>query len=404
MTPTIAIVPWGDVIEDYLEPIGLTAFDFAEQVTGGWLFGYVAALRHAGWSPIIIAPSRAVGKVTRLTHAASATPIWLVPGRSCQAVRSYNLRAIRQWLTVPTAAFREIIARERCRALLIQEYEYARFDVLVRLAARLGLPAYATFQGGDHTLSATERRIRTRSIRRSAGLMIASSAERQRVRDAHGAPPPRVSAHPNPLDVDEWRAGPRDEARRSLGLGPGDFIAINHGRIDIRRKGLDVLLSAWSGSGLLVLIGSGQDRERFAAMVAGRADVRWIDSYTNDRPLLRRWLSAADIYVSASRVEGMPVAPLEAMACGLPVVATDAQGVSDIIGEDERNGGILVARDDPAALASAIERLREDPELRRTLGQAARAHVERSFSIEAVGRALQAFLPPSAVPGGAGAE
>ena len=169
MTPTIAIVPWGDVIEDYLEPIGLTVFDFARQVTGGWLFGYVAALRYAGWSPIIIAPSRAVAKVTRLVHAASGTPIWLVPGRSCQAVRSYNLRAIRQWLTVPTAAFRQVIAREQCRALLIQEYEYARFDVLVRLAASAGIPAYATFQGGDHTLSAVERRIRTRSIRRSTG-------------------------------------------------------------------------------------------------------------------------------------------------------------------------------------------------------------------------------------------
>jgi starch synthase len=132
--------------------------------------------------------------------------------------------------------------------------------------------------------------------------------------------------------------------------------------------------------------------------------VRWIDTYTNDRSLICRWLSAADIYVSASRVEGMPVAPLEAMACGLPVIATDAQGIVDILGEHEGNGGILVPRDDPARLAAAIARLRGSIALRRTLGKAAREHVERDFSISSVGRALKACLPLSTVLGSARAK
>ncbi len=393
MTRVIAIFPWGDVIEDFLEPIGLTTEDFVQNMTGGWLFGYIAALRLAGWAPIIIAPSKVVAAAECVTHRGSGAPIWLVPGSSSQAIRSSEFRAISQWRREPVPAYREIIRREGCQALLIQEYESPRFDVLVRLAARVGIPAFATFQGGDRTLSRIEKLIRARSIGMSAGLIIAASVERERVRRSYGALLPPIVSIPNPLDCEEWQAESQDQARRSLGFLRDEFIAITHGRIDIHRKGLDVLLSAWSGPGLLVLIGSGQDKVQFSRMVTGRADVSWIDTYTNDRSLIRQWLSAADIYVTASRIEGMPVAPLEAMACGLPVVATDAQGLSDIIGLNENCGGILVAGDDPARLAAAIERLRGNPELRATLGRAARMRVEHSFSIEPVGRALELFLP-----------
>jgi starch synthase len=332
--------------------------------------------------------------ITRLEHEPTGAPIWLVPGRSSQAIRNPSLRAIDQWRGVPTRQIRQVLEERNCRALLVQEYEDARFDVLVRLAGQLGIPAYATFQGGDLTLSLAERLVRRRSIKAAAGLMVSASMERERVWNRYGVPPPPVASHPNPLDCEEWRASPRDEARRALGLPEHEFVAITHGRIDIHRKGLDVLLSAWSGPGLLVLIGSGQDRTRFMEMVQGRADVRWIDGYTNDRHFLRQWLSAADLYVSASRVEGMPVAPLEAMACGLPVVATDAQGLSDIIGRNGHHGGLLVPRDDPGALAAAIERMRQDPDLRRSFGRAARSRVEHAFSIEAVGSALRDFLSP----------
>ncbi len=395
MSGTIAIFPWGDVIEDYLEPIGLTAGDFADKMTGGWLFGYVAALQSAGWSPIIIAASKAVTEVTRLEHASTGAPIWLVPARSSQSTGNANLRAIRQWRREPVAAYRQIITREGCRALLIQEYENPRFDVLVRLARRTGIPAFATFQGGDHTLSSVERLVRRRSVQNCAGLIIASAAERQRVQASYNLSPDVLSPCPNPLDTDEWSTSPRIEARQLLGIPHDQFLAITHGRIDIYRKGLDVLLSAWSGTGQLVLIGAGQDGHRFGEMVAGRADVRWINEYTNDRALMRLWLSAADIYVTASRIEGMPVAPLEAMACGLPVVASRAHGLSDILGAGESSGGLLVPVDDAPSLRDAIARLRDNPDLRRRLSSAARHHVERNFSIPCVGQALQTFLSSS---------
>jgi starch synthase len=261
----------------------------------------------------------------------------------------------------------------------------------------MGIPVFATFQGGDWTLSRVERLVRRRSIRRAAGLVVAASAERARVAAAYDLQAERIAAVPNPVDLEVWTPMPRAEARASLKIGEHDFVAVTHGRIDIHRKGLDLLLAGWAGSGLLVLIGSGQDRERFAAMVGGRTDVRWIDHYTNDRELIRRWLSAADLYISASRLEGMPVAPLEAMACGLPVVVSTAKGLEDIFPPDLPSGGIRFPSGDVDSLSAAIKKLRDNPALRHRLGLHARAVIELRFSIACVGERLGLLLRSQAL-------
>ena len=229
-----------------------------------------------------------------------------------------------------------------------------------------------------------------------SGLIIASAEERLRVEKHYAGRHPPIANIPNPLDTGEWQPIDRREARNLLSLPQEAFIAINHGRIAIHRKGLDVLLDAWTTSGRdeLVIIGSGQDNDVFAALIAksGLRNVRWLQGFTTDRPLIRRWLSAADVYITTSRIEGMPVAALEAMACGLPIIATDAQGLPDILEGGESSGGLLVPREDTSAIAAAIERLRTDPELRGRLSRAARQRIEQRFSIPVIGAALGEFL------------
>jgi starch synthase len=80
------------------------------------------------------------------------------------------------------------------------------------------------------------------------------------------------------------------------------------------------------------------------------------------------------------------------MACGLPVVATAAQGVPDIFENGETDGGFVVPIDDTAAFAQRLGGLLDDRELRETVGQAARARVQTAFALEPVGRALRALL------------
>ncbi len=86
------------------------------------------------------------------------------------------------------------------------------------------------------------------------------------------------------------------------------------------------------------------------------------------------------------------MAPVEAMALGLPVVAADAPGVRSVVGEGDDAGGIVVAREDARALARALCRLIEDDDLSRDLGAIAERRVAEHFSLEAVGARLREFL------------
>jgi starch synthase len=230
-------------------------------------------------------------------------------------------------------------------------------------------------------------------------LIIGTSAEETRVREQYGIPARKIHRIFNPLDTVEWQAGPRRDARIELGIGDSTRIAIWHGRIDIRRKGLDVLLDAWKDvcaqrpdrEIVLILIGSGPDAELFDKRIQEAAvpRIHWIRNYVLDRPKMRQYLSAADVYVFPSRHEGFPVAPLEAMACGLPIVAACAPGICDILNERENSGGIVVPIGDPAALADGLGRLLDNANEGHSLGIQARLRVERGFSLQTVGGQLQ---------------
>ncbi|MBZ9709161.1 glycosyltransferase family 4 protein [Mesorhizobium sp. ESP7-2] len=395
----IALFPWGDVVEEFLDPIGLRLKDFVEQMTGGWLFGYASALQLARHRPVIVCASEHASEIECHYHAGTGVPIWIVPGRRARQGHSAAAHSLRRWAATPLPAFRKVLARSQCDVILVQEYEYTRFDALACLARRMRIPLYATFQGGDRTLSWIEAIARQASLRACSGLIVASAAERERVAKAYPHIALNIANIANPIDSSEWKAIGRQQARQALGLAREVFVVVNHGRIDIRRKGLDVLLKAWSffasdASSELVIIGSGQDRDVFARLLseAKLPNARWLSHYTTDRSMIRHWLSAADAYVTASRIEGMPVAPLEAMACSLPVIATDAQGLPDILENGEASGGLIVRRDQPAEIAHALKKLKDDPGMRNRLGQAARKRIEENFSLGAVSGALDRWL------------
>jgi len=175
-----------------------------------------------------------------------------------------------------------------------------------------------------------------------------------------------------------------------------------HGRIDFPQKGIDVLLDAWGPvrsrtadlSLHLLLIGSGPHDEALRGRLRAMDDaaITWIDEYIGDRSQMRRFLSSADLYVFPSRGEGQPSAPLEAMACGLPVVAADANGVPDIFEDGEASGGVVVPRGNAPALADAMVDVLRDPARRQRLAMPAQARVADAFSLEAVGSGLAATL------------
>jgi starch synthase len=263
---------------------------------------------------------------------------------------------------------------------------------------------FATFQGGSAARTRLEHFTRPLTIARCAGLIVASSEEVARLHAERDVADDRIARIVNPIDVDLWRADPRESARQRLGIGPDERVAVWHGRVDLSRKGLDVLTAAWRdvterrwyAPPRLRLVGSGRDAAALRALIDGLGDaaatITWRDEYVNDRDVVRTELSAADAYVLPSRHEGFAVAPVEAMACGLPVAATAAPGIRDLVEGGPQPCGRVVPVGDAPARGDALGGLLDDPAQSRALGAAARARVESSFSIPAVGAALRAFL------------
>jgi starch synthase len=427
---TVALLPWGDVIEDYLDELDMTVDAFLEEMSGGWMFGYVDALASAGVRTVLVVVSRAVSRPERRLHRATGATAWLLP--SPHAYRTVRARLasswaadrieasggrhgistvvpeiarnVAPWCATPVRALARVVREERCDALLVQEYEEARFDLCVALGRLLRRPVFATFQGGSVARTRLEHFTRPWTIEHCAGLVVASSDEVARLHEARHVPDDRIARIVNPIDVDLWRPEPKRRARAALGIRPDERVAVWHGRVDLSRKGLDTLVAAWRevveqrwhAPPHLRLVGSGRDAAALHALVDGLAEaaatVTWRDEYVNDRAVVRTELSAADVYVLPSRHEGFAVAPVEAMACGLPVVATAAPGIRDLVEGGSRPCGTVVAVGDAHALATALGTLLDDPARSRALGTAARARVESSFSIPAVGAALRAFL------------
>jgi glycosyltransferase involved in cell wall biosynthesis len=420
----VALLMWGDVFEDFLDDIGWSVDDFCERMTGGWCFGYAEALAPKGIEVVMVCVVRSVKRPERRVHGPTGMTIILLPAtRSLRLSRRFLRIPYRYlvgdatprvpwiqrlayhlvpYLATPRRALKRMLVRERCDALMNQSYEDARFDIAVRVGRQVGIPVFVTAQGGEWHRSRLERFLRPRSLARSAGVIIASRSEAQRVMQTYGLDASKIARVMNPVDDNLWFPERRHETRDALGVPQTALLVVWHGRIDFQQKGIDVLLDAWglvrsrmaNQSSYLLLIGSGPDdealRERLRAL--HDADIMWIDEYIGDRSQMRRLLSSADLYVFPSRGEGQPSAPLEAMACGLAVVAADANGVPDIFEDGEASGGVVVPRGDPRALADAMVELLSDPARRQRLAIQAQARVADAFSLEAVGSGLAETL------------
>jgi glycosyltransferase involved in cell wall biosynthesis len=176
----------------------------------------------------------------------------------------------------------------------------------------------------------------------------------------------------------------RRRLRRALGLPPVP-VALYAGRL-APEKGVDLLLDAWAEArrqgclGIVCIVGEGPDRAALERRARDRGilgAVRFAGATQDVTP----WLGAADAFVLPSRQEGLSVALLEAMACGLAVVATDVGGNPEAAGD-----AALLVPPAPAALAGALGRVLGGGEEARQLGERARRRTLARYGIGEVAR------------------
>jgi glycosyltransferase involved in cell wall biosynthesis len=241
-----------------------------------------------------------------------------------------------------------------------------------------------------------------KSTNRFAHHIIAVAAACRDFLTTHESiPPEKISLVPNAIDLRRFSPGEAswDEARAQLGLPAASRIVAGVGRLNPQKNFalfLDIAaqLAPRFPDLHFLLAGDGPEEQmlREKASALGIANRVTFSGYVADTRLV---YLAADVLLMPSRYEGLPMTLLEAMAMGLPVVASKLDGIAEVI--DDGGEGFLVPSDDAALFVERTAVLLADAELSSRISKNARAKIEASFSVERMTSAVEdiydRFLP-----------
>jgi glycosyltransferase involved in cell wall biosynthesis len=325
-------------------------------------------------------------EVIRSYRAAGLFETWPVRYVSTYAGRNFAAK-LRPWLAaVGTLLVR--LARRRVALVHVHSAAYGSFwrkSALCALALVFGVPyvihlhdgRLVEFRRGSGPLTGAWLRF---TLRRAARVVVLTRHWRDVVQAIE--PAARISVIGNPVPVPARLEPLRRPARTVLFIA---WLQKEKGVLDLLAA-MPRVLRAVPEARFVVAgrgIAGGETPESIRALATRLGVERalrlpgWVDG-----PAKRALLREADLFVLPSYIEALPVGLLEAMACGVPVVAARVGGIPDVV--DDGVHGLLVEPGDPAALAGAMIALLTDDALRERLQQAAHRHVEARYSTRAV--------------------
>jgi glycosyltransferase involved in cell wall biosynthesis len=271
------------------------------------------------------------------------------------------------------------------RPAVVHTHSYVlRYSLPAGLAARTGAMVHSV-----HNLAAKEVDFAGRLLHRVAfGRQVAAVAVGEQVRrsfrEMYGAEP--AATIPNGIDPDAFRRPEaRQQWRQANGFAETDFLIASVARLEPQKNPLGLIESFAQAFGddprsRLLLAGDGSMREAAREYSARRGVGKQVH-FLGVRTEIAEILAACDIFALSSHWEGNPMAVMEAMAAGLPIVATAVGGVPDLVADGET--GLLVPADEDSAFAAALSSLALNPGRRRDLAAAAQQRAA-AFSIDAM--------------------
>jgi D-inositol-3-phosphate glycosyltransferase len=284
----------------------------------------------------------------------------------------------------------------------------------LRVKRAFGVPLVTTFhalgrvrrlhQGPDDGFPDERLAIEDELVRQSDAIIAECPQDEADLVELYGALASRLEIVPCGFDAAEFSPMGRDEARDLLGWPREGFTVLQLGRL-VPRKGIDTVVRALGvlkhEKGVdahLYVVGGNSDRPNEIATpeiarlrgVARKAGVEAQTTFVGRRPRsqLRYFYSAADVFVTTPWYEPFGITPVEAMACGTPVIGADVGGIRYTVADGET--GWLVPPRDPAALADRLEALQRDARLRRAMGEAGIARANALFTWNGVAASLAA--------------
>ena len=284
-------------------------------------------------------------------------------------------------------------------------YVTAEAGYFALLKPVFGYRLVLSFHGSDILRTqAVDAPMLPRLLPRADAVTAVSRAAAARLLEAYAVPPARLHVVPNGVDVDFW------STESGTGRRDRDPVVLAVGRLD-PVKGHDVLLRAFPRvrarvpAARLVIVGGGGDRAPLEALAA---DLGIAAAVTFDGPLdaarVRERLAGARVFVLPSRSEGLPLSLVEAMAAGVPCVATAVGGTPEVLTPD---AGVLVPAEDPASLGDAVADLLLDEARSSSLAVAGRrraAELSATTSTAAYEEVLLGRVDRRQTPAGSGTE
>lgn len=307
--------------------------------------------------------------------------------------------------------FASTFIRLRGRFDIVHLHGFSQKSLLLVLLARIfrkKLVLKLTSVGHDDPISIRTRGRLTFSFYSQADMFVGVSPRLQQLYYSSGLPREKFWLIPNGVDIERFRPaeqGERLALRKELGLPEALTLILFVGFFS-REKCPDLLFEAWTRmvSGELPstgLVFVGATRSRYYEVDSGlaqkiqaaaqRLGVEKQVIFVETTREIERYYRAADMFVLSSSREGLPNALLEAMATGLPCVASRLPGVTDGV-IDHGVNGLLVPSGDGTALEGALRLVLQDPTRAQELGRKARETVEQRYSItQTASRMLEAY-------------